>query len=213
MRGGPHIDHYDWPGGREAMLRFGDGDPRVVLALPLFEEYNRTRAFGVTLLRSLAGRGIGGLLPDWPGTAESLLPTSSVTLDSMLAAYRSLADGYGPMFAIGIRSGALIDRISSPRGRWYLSPQSGEELSRELARQISREGDVAGNLLSPAFLAELGPARYGSARVVRMETDPRDADRKLPGSPLWRRVEPGNDPALAALLAEDIAQWIESCGG
>jgi thioredoxin reductase len=38
------IDRYDWAGGSEAMLRFGPATgPIVVLALPLFEEANRTR--------------------------------------------------------------------------------------------------------------------------------------------------------------------------
>ncbi len=44
----PRIDHYDWSGGREALLRFGpDTGPVVILALPLFEEANRTRTFAV----------------------------------------------------------------------------------------------------------------------------------------------------------------------
>ena len=41
------------------MLRFGpDTGPVVVVALPLFEEANRTRAFAVSILRALAARGI-----------------------------------------------------------------------------------------------------------------------------------------------------------
>ena len=34
-------------------------------------------------------------------------------------------------------------------------------------------------------------------RTVRLDTDPKLADRHVPGSPLWRRTEPNNDPALA----------------
>ncbi len=68
------IDHYDWPGGREAMLRFGPTNgPVMIVAPPLFEEANRTRAFVVTILRALAERGIASALPDLPGTGESLL--------------------------------------------------------------------------------------------------------------------------------------------
>ncbi|MEG8052367.1 hypothetical protein QP185_02180 [Sphingomonas aerolata] len=53
------------------MLRFGpDAGPRVIAVLPLFEEANRTRAFLVETLRALAGRGIGSILPDLPGTGE-----------------------------------------------------------------------------------------------------------------------------------------------
>ncbi|TPG12477.1 hypothetical protein [Sphingomonas oligophenolica] len=213
-----HIDHYDWTGadgvgGREAMLRFSTGTPRVVLALPLFEEFNRTRAFGVTLLRALARRGIGGLLPDWPGTNESPVPSSDATLAMIQAAYQSVLVSCTPLFALGIRSGALFDARASVRGRWHLSPVSGTELARELARQTSDDGTISGNLVSSAFRAELGAASLGSARVVRFDSDPRDADLKLAGSPLWRRAEPGNDPALAEVLAADITHWVATCDG
>jgi hypothetical protein len=50
-------------------------------------------------------------------------------------------------------------------------------------------------------------------RTVRLDTDPKPADRHVPGIPLWRRAEPDNDPALAALLADDIADWIATCEG
>ncbi|MDQ2892639.1 MAG: hypothetical protein M3R64_06065 [Pseudomonadota bacterium] len=218
MTGGMRIDHYDWTGpdgtvGREAVLRFGTGTPRVVLALPLFEEYNRTRAFGVTILRALAMHGIGGLLPDWPGTGESIIPTSVASLAVIHAAYASLMATYEPLFAIGIRSGALLDDSAVVRGRWHLSPQSGPELARELDRQTSDDGDVSGNRLSPTFRAELAAALPSDARTLRFDSDPREADLKLAGSPLWRRVEPGNDPALAGTLALDIAQWIATCDG
>ena len=38
------------------------------------------------------------------------------------------------------------------------------------------------------------------------------ADIKFAGAPLWRRAEPGNDLALAALIADDVAAWIARCG-
>src|SRR4051812_44244910 len=70
------IDHYDWAGGREAMLRFGpDTGPVVIAAMPLFEEANRTRTFIVSILRMLAGHGIATALPDLPGAGESLTET------------------------------------------------------------------------------------------------------------------------------------------
>jgi hypothetical protein len=46
---GLRFDTYDWPGGREAKLRFGpDSGSIVIVALPLFEEANRTRQFTCT---------------------------------------------------------------------------------------------------------------------------------------------------------------------
>jgi hypothetical protein len=212
MTGGMQIDRYKWPGGQEALLRFGE-TPRVVLTLPLFEEYNRTRAFGVTLLHDLAARGIGGLLPDWPGTGESLIPTKAATLGAMRAAFAAIIDGYDGLFALSIRSGALIDADTSVRACWRFAPQTGADLIRELDRQTSVEGDVAGNFVSIALREEIAAAPQGRGRVVRLETDPRDADLKIAGTPLWRRAEPDNDAALVARLADDIAEWIDRCGG
>ena len=212
MTGGMQIDHYDWAGGREALLRFGDA-PRVVLTLPLFEEYNRTRAFGVTLLRTLAMRGIFGLLPDWPGTGESLAPTEAATLGAMRAAFAAITDRYDRLLPLSIRSGALIDADTSFRARWQFAPQAGVDLIRELDRQTSVQGNVAGNLVSPTMRKEIATSLPGEGRVVRLESDPRDADLKIAGTPLWRRAEPDNDAALVARLADDIAAWIVHCGG
>ena len=142
MTGGPILDSYDWPGGREPLLRFGEGAPRVMLILPLFEEFNRTRAIGVTLLRVLAARGVPGLLPDLPGTGESLLPTAAATLESMRVAYGAIVASFGPLSALGIRSGALIDRDAAVAARWHFAPQSGPDLLREMTRQSSRDGTV-----------------------------------------------------------------------
>lgn len=243
------IDRYEWSGGEEAMLRFGPADgPVVVAALPLFEEANRTRAFMVTILRALARRGIAGALPDLPGTGESLVPLSGVTVLVMQSAYEGAvetirAEGRDA-YAVGIRSGALLDVLGLVAGRWHLAPSDGPTLLRELTRikqaELGRReplGDywyfdptlpedaddppveIAGNLVSPDLLTDLtvktpfdrafAPAL--PLRTVRLESDPRDADRKLPGAPLWRRAEPDNDPALAELLADDIADWVRAC--
>src|SRR3546814_14813430 len=71
------IGRYDWAGGTEAMLRFGpDTGPVVVLALPLFGEDNRTRAFAVTMLRALAERGVGSWLTALPGRGERRVPVA-----------------------------------------------------------------------------------------------------------------------------------------
>lgn len=231
------ISHYDWAGGREAMLRFGPATgPVVVAALPLFEEANRTRAFTVTILRELAERGIAGALPDSPGTGESLTATSATSLAKMREAYRAATASLPqPAFSLAIRSGALLDTLAPLRARWHLTPMTGAELLREITRQIqtsaresgeafdpaSLEGgesdppvEVAGNLVSPLLLAELRaaePQSGGQVRTIRLATDAKPADHKFEGAPLWRRAEPDNDPALAALLADDIAAWVRAC--
>lgn len=235
----PRIDHYHWSGGREALLRFGpDSGPVLVAALPLFEEANRTRTFAVTLLRQLADRGIASLLPDVPGQGESLAPLGTQTIVRIAEALEAvtghcMAEGRRT-YALGIRSGALIDQRALHSGRWHFAPQTGDELLRDLHRIWRAAGhagdrdlmisggngpiEVAGNLLSAELLSSLATAtpfdRPGiSRRVVRLAGDPRDADRHVEGAPLWRRTEPGNDPALAALLADDIATWIAACEG
>ncbi|GAA0673717.1 hypothetical protein FHT00_001501 [Sphingomonas insulae] len=226
----PRIDHYTWAGGREALLRFGpDTGPAVVAALPLFEEANRTRTFVVALLRALAARGIAGLLPDVPGQNESVAPIERMTLADMQVALAAVAPAR-PTYAIGIRSGALLDRRAGHRGRWYLSPQTGDALLRDLHRTWRAAGnsggidamtaedpvEIAGNRLSGRLLSFLSAAAPCAAtdrpvRVVRLASDPAEADRKVDAAPLWRRSEPGDDPALVAMLADDIAAWIAAC--
>ncbi len=222
---GLRFDTYDWSGGREAMLRFGpDAGPIVIAALPLFEEANRTRQFLVTILRALAVLGISSVLPDLPGIGESIVVTGEARLRDQRTAYTDLAQLLGRnTYGISIRSGALFDTDAALAGRWQLSPQTGEDLLRELdrTRATSRstpdnDTQYAGNTLSREMLADLRdatPCAEEGLRVVRLESDPRAADVKYPAPPLWRRSEPGNDIALAQTLADDISQWIVSCEG
>ncbi len=218
------------------MLRFGpDTGPVVVVALPLFEEANRTRAFAVTILRMLAERGIAGALPDLPGQGESLVPTHETSImklrDGFLAAVESIDR---PAYSLAIRSGALLDTLGLLKGRWHLSPMTGTDLLRELVRTrqaSAREAgdrfdpstlgvdraappvELAGNLISQHLLSELSAVTpmTDATRTVRLSTEAKPADAKLPGSPLWRRAEPDNDPAFAQAVADDIAQWIATC--
>jgi hypothetical protein len=217
---GLSIDSYDWSGGREAMLRFGPGDgaPVVIAALPLFEEGNRTRAAVVDVLRRLAARGIGGVLPDLPGTGESLVETGDVTLVMWRAAFAAACAALrGPVHVMAWRGGALVDADAAVASRWYLAPLSGHGVRRELER-LRRAGggrDFGGNVIAPAMFEQLAgaqPMTTGALRVVRLDSDTKAADRKVPGELLWRAVEPGVDAALQALVADDVAEWVAACG-
>jgi hypothetical protein len=203
------IDHYDWAGGREAMLRFGPTDgPVLVVAMPLLEEWNRTRAFVVTLLRALSDRGIGSVLPDLPGPGESL--AALPTLRELRQAFAAASTGCAGVLAV--RSGALVAMHGG--GHWHLSPVAGAELVRDLDRvRLTAKGTlVAGWDLAPGFTESLhGAEPPAGARVVRLASDPRPADRKVNGAPLWRRSEPGNDVPLTRVLADDIAVWRNTC--
>lgn len=236
MTGDPRIDWYEAATGPEAMLRFGPDDgPVVIAALPLFEEANRTRTFVVTILRALAERGIGGVLPDGPGQGESLVLLEQVTLGDMRAAFAVASDAACARgrrgYAIALRSGALLDIDAPLAGRWHLAPQSGSDLVRELSRmqqadpssgpkrksswhEDDRPVEIAGNVLAAAFVRDLAVAPPGIVdRTIRLTFDPAAADRKIEGPALWRRSEPGNDVVLAERLADDIAEWIATCEG
>jgi hypothetical protein len=219
---GRRIDHYDWPGGREAMLGFGpDAGPILIAALPLFEEANRTRTFTVGLLRTLADRGIASLLPDVPGQGESTMPLTSMTIPRMAEALAAVANRCRAegrrTYALGIRSGALLDVRARHRGRWHFAPQNGDDLLRDLHRirraagNLDRDGanpvEIAGNVLSADLLASLAAAIASDQPDVPR----RIVDRPPDTTPLWRRAEPGNDPVLAHTLADDIATWLAIC--
>jgi hypothetical protein len=218
------------------MLRFGPGTgPVVVVALPLFEEANRTRAFAVTILRALADRGIAGVIPDLPGQGESLLPTHEATLAGLSEAFAAAVSSLGrSAYSLAIRSGTLLDGSALVVARYHLSPATGSDLRRELvrARQASaRESgepfdpasidtatdpvELAGNRIAPQLLAELTTATPATTavRTVRLETEARPADAKIAGSPLWRRAEPDNDADFAARIAADVAEWVATCEG
>lgn len=221
------------------MLRFGpEGGPVVMLALPLFEEANRCRAFGVSILRALSALGVGGVLPDVPGHGDSLTALATTTLLRQREAIEKIVDDLGAAgrasYAVGIRSGALLDTLALVSGRWHLAPQEGGDLVRELLRlakaggAVRRDADlnalmgageptaIGGNLISGEMIADLQCAEVYHQpgvprRTVRLETDAAAADRHVPGPPLWRRAEPDNDLALARTLATDIADWIADC--
>lgn len=214
---GPRIDHYRWAGGRELMLRFGpQSGPSVIAALPLFEEGNRTRAAMVDVLRRLAKHGIGSALPDLPGTGESLLETKDATLPAWREAFAAACSQMaGPVHVCAWRSGVLVDGEATAVSRWYLAPQSGEALIRELGRvrELSGGADVAGNLLSSEMLSALAlaqPTVSGRLRVVRLDSDIKPADHKLTGRPLWRASEPDTDEQLQSLAADDLAAWVRA---
>lgn len=209
------IEPYDWAGGREAMLRFGPGSgPVVVVALPLFEEANRMRAFAVAILRGLAERGIAGVLPELPGTGESLIPSERIVLSDLRAALAAAArTAGGRAYSMAIRSGALLDGSVALRRRWHFAPQTGEELLNAL-RRLHRHGDspgYGGHRLPDSFLEELPDCHIEPARTLRLEGDTRPADHRVPGRALWREPTPENDLTLAALLADDLAAWIHAC--
>jgi len=227
--------HYAWAGGTEAWFRHGKaGQPLAIAALPPFEEANRTRTLMIRVLMQLTVPGISVALPDLPGTGESLVSTEKARLTDWQAAYAAAVEearrDHPEIHSIAIRAGALIDAQADVASRWWLSPQDGPLLHRELARIAKAAAledgepiawpptsvitEIAGNLISNDLLAELHSAALtprDRLRVVRLTGDAAPADRHVDGAPLWRRAEPDQDLDLADALADDIADWIARC--
>lgn len=203
-------------------LRFGADAPVQLIILPaLFEEANRMRRFTAQLMRALALRGIGTTLPELPGMGESPTELADVALDDWRDAVPQGA------LTVAIRGGALLD--GAARAGWRLSPESGERVVRDLLRATALSSGVsasaldkaarerptalAGNVLSPALYSALHIASPsgGNRRTARLADEAGVRDASLTGSRLWRAAEPGEDDALVAAAADDIAVWTKTC--
>ena len=150
------------------MLRFGpDGGPLAVVAMPLFEEANRVRAFAAMLCRALAKRGVASALPDLPGQGESLVALARCSILDIAGGFERAAGEAGdagrPRYGVAIRSGALLDKRAALNGRWHFAPQDGPDLSRALKR-------IKQASLGPADM--LGDPWYRASRLPEGEPDP-----------------------------------------
>lgn len=202
-------------------------DQRLIFLIlqPLFEEANRMRRTLALMARALDRRGIGIVLPDLPGMGEHPLSGVRVRASDIETAMATLIDALSldkrPILVAGFRAGCLFDAIPGTAAHWRFAPEPGHRLVRTLMRTEAPEESspthafVNGQLVSRAFLDDLSqrplpdPARL---RTLRLSTDKAEADRHVEASPLWRHAEPGEDPVLAELLAEDLLMWATTCG-
>ncbi|PQM28002.1 hypothetical protein CVO77_05600 [Sphingopyxis lindanitolerans] len=209
------------------------GAPRatVLIVPPLFDEANRLRRTLVLAMRALAEKGFAAILPDLPGQNESLVALADVDLDRWQAALADVSAGLaGPVIVASIRGGALIDHRAKAAAWWRLAPVGGASLLRTMMRArvaADREAGVessldslqeaagaaplllAGNALSPAMVAQLGRAEAQDVAPLRSVGLGAEG---ITGTPLWLRAEPGEDAAMAAAIAADIAAWSQTCG-
>jgi len=213
------------------ILPAGRSAATILFVPPLFEEANRTRRTLVLAMRALAAGGFAARLPDLPGQNESPIPLVEADLTRWRAALAEVADGIdGPVVVASLRGGALIDHEAGAAAWWRLAPAGGASLLRTLLRarvSADREAGIAstldglqaeaataplllaGNLLSPAMIAELGAAEVQPVEPLRSVALGAD---DLAGTPLWLRAEPGEDAGMARAIAADIAGWSQSCG-
>ncbi len=200
-------------------LRFGRDCPlQIVMFQPLFEEYNRCRRLLCEVGRALERESIGLVLADLKGMGESATPIAEVSLASWRAEAASVVAEIAPAVVASLRGGALFDDVGDTRGRWRLAPETGARIVRDLRRTAltGHAGLFVGHALSEAFMLELEgaePSSPAGLRTVRLENDAGPADARIPGSPLWRRAEPGDDPAMATAVAADLAKWTRQCAG
>lgn len=187
-------------------------------------------------MRALAGRGIASLLPDLPGQNESLVPVAEADLAMWSGALQTIASSeQRPIVTAAIRGGALIDHDVDAAARWRLAPVKGASLLRTMltARMASdheaglattrqslleqardKPLQLAGNLLSPLMISGLEvavPAAMSDLRTVTLGNDAED-QMCIRGTALWLRAEPDEDPDMAEAMAQDIADWMRSCG-
>lgn len=215
-------------------LRFSplDGAARahILLLPPFFDEANRMRRTLVHTMRTLSLMGIDSHLPDLPGQNDDLLATSAVTLDgwrSAVAQYAATIEH--PFVTAAWRGGALVDDAAATAvGHWRMAPVGGASIlktmvrtriasEREAGRTISaadvralaeRNGHVelAGNRLSLAMFDGLEQAQCADIQPLRLVSP-----AEMAGSALWLRAEPGEDMAMAATMAQDLADWAVQC--
>lgn len=210
-------------GSRVAEYAFAcdSGTAQRLLIIPaLFDEAHRMRRLCVDVMRRLDGSGIDSVLPDLPGTNESMADLSALSLVDWSAAIASAAAHFGATHVLAMRGGGLIVPPGLP-GRIY-GPVKGASLlrtmirarvlsSREAGREESGEGllleaqergiDLAGYCLSAAMVQQLQAAQPAS-------TLPEIDQDLLGGSPLWLRAEPAADAGQADALAAYLTMAI-----
>lgn len=227
------IQSYRWRDGEEAVLSFGEAGWPVLLVLqPLFEEANRARSVLAQSMRLLASEfGIASVLPDLPGTGDSLVPSESARLENWTEAVRSVSEACGACMTLSVRGGTLLDHAAGVQHNWRLAPETGSRLLRDmvrataltsgstasvLAEQALREPTrLAGTMINPALYTALDqakPAEVRHLRTVRLGDGAEPADHRADAVPVWRRAEPTSDAALVSLITQDVADWMTQCG-
>ncbi len=194
---------------------------RLLIVPALFDEANRMRRFIVEVMRRLDGAGIDCILPDLPGTNESLQPLEQQTPLLWREAMAAAARHFRASHVLGIRGGALVTPPSLPA--WHYAPVKGANQLRTMLRSrilSSREAgisesqdelleqgmthgiELAGHRLGAEFIRQFQPLVPAEARAI-------DQDM-VGGSGLWLRAEPDEDRTQADALAAILAIGIKS---
>ncbi len=208
----------------ELAIVFGEARPHRVLVLaPLFDEANKLRHLLVETMRRLDGAGLGAMLPDMPGTNESLAPPGAQTLAGWQNAARVAASHFAATHILAVRSSALI---APDLPGWRYAPTSGNAVIRQLLRArivAAREAGRNENTdsLSEAALRDgielggyaIGAALFGAlVSAVPGETAKARTlgNGDIGGTAPWLRAEPGFSAAQADALAATIVMELRA---
>jgi hypothetical protein len=200
------------------------GRAQRLLVIPaLFDEGNRMRRFTVEVMRRLDAAGIDSMLPDLPGTNESLANHATHSLDSWTAAMLAAINHFRATKVLAVRGGGLV--LPKLIGGWHYAPVKGASQLRQLLRARIVAGREAGReetqeaLLADGLVSglELGGYHFGPDMLRQMQAalPPERAGLSVidqdavGGSPLWLRAEPDEDreqaDALAAIISIGMA--------
>ncbi len=210
------------------IMRIGNPDaPQIMFLQPFFEEANRLRRLIACVMRDVVDAGFGAALPDLPGTGESMTALHEVEfVDWRAAVAAASASIETPKLVISFRSAALIDDAANAQHIWRCAPETGQRVIRDLMRTRltattaadSNDGTVhvAGHRIKQSLITALeaaAPSQSGTVRTAQLNSSAAAADVSLPGTPLWRRSEPGEDAELRAAISSDIISWAKQCAG
>jgi len=205
---------------RELVLSFDSARTQRVIILPaLFDEANKLRRLTVEVMRRLDAAGIDCFLPDLPGTNESLIPLSAMTLAAWRDAALAAALHVKATRLLALRGGALI--APAELAGWHYAPAKGPSILRQMlraeilaAREAGRE-ETQDSLLAIGLQSglELGGYQIGAAMLAELQDAQPDLapgttlieQDMLDGGPLWLRAEPDDDRAQADALAAIIS--------
>ena len=177
------------------------------------------RRFTVEVMRRLDGAGVDCVLPDLPGTNESVQQLGTQGVEDWLDAMAAAALHFGASHVLGIRGGCLFTPDTLPG--WHYAAVKGGSVLRQMlrarmvsAREAGRD-EAAGEIMDQARAdgIEMCGYRLGADMVRGLETlEPRArpgvsdiAQGTLGAAGLWLRAEPGEDPAQADALAAIVA--------
>ncbi len=225
---------YDIGPYEEHALGFGHNSSKrkILIIPPLFDEMNRVRRMLVVAMRDLAMRGVATVLPDLPGSNDSLALMPEQDQVSWRTAMQLAAEQFGATHIAAIRGGTLIDDGITDVPHWRLASIKGASLIKTMMRariasdkesglttniddlmaeaRVSRVG-LSGNLLNLKMVEQLMAAEPTDLPFVR-SVNLGDGPDMITGAALWLRAEPQDDAVMSAAIAADLDRWSALCG-